>query len=151
MLRPTLVLLIALTDAQGATPNLAIRRRQPPAAAAALITPAQQELGGAISTGGILGFCAGRATVAAGNAASVAVGTAFIFLSALQKGGYITINYAKLERDIRGIADVNKDGKIDAADYSLLSSRFIKLLSDNGAGTISGVAAGFALGLKTGI
>ena len=44
MLRPTLVLLIALTDAQGATPNLAIRRRQPPAAAAALITPAQQEV-----------------------------------------------------------------------------------------------------------
>ena len=97
-----------------------------------------------------MGFCAGRATLSAGNAASVAVGVAFVFLSTLQQGGYITIDYAKLERDVRGIADVNKDGKIDAADYNLISSRFIKLLSDNGAGTLSGVAAGFALGLKTG-
>ena len=144
-----LVLLIALTGVHGAAPVMALRRGRP--SPAAFITPEQQkELGGAVSTGGILGFCAGRATLAAGNAASVAVGVAFIFLSTLQQGGYITINYAKLERDVRGIADVNKDGKIDAADYNLISSRFIKLLSDNGAGTLSGVAAGFALGLKTG-
>lgn len=50
-------------------------------------------------------------------------------------GGYITINYTKLERDIRGLVDLNKDGKVDLEDYKLFSTKFVTMLSNNNAGT----------------
>ncbi|KAL1500605.1 hypothetical protein AB1Y20_013257 [Prymnesium parvum] len=141
-----LLLLSLAAAAHAAAPPLPFRPRRP----AAFLDPSQQrQLGGAFSVGGLLGFCAAQALKEAGDAASVAVGAAFLVIAALQRGGYVTIHYAKLERDVRGLFDLNKDGKVDSEDYELVSSRLMRMLTHNSAGTMTGLAAGFALGLKT--
>ena len=47
-------------------------------------------------------------------------------------------------------ADLNKDGQVDMADYNLISTKLVSMLTDNGYTSMGGVAAGFALGFKTG-
>lgn len=79
----TILVLALIGCTHGALPIVAVRSS---AKAPAFLSAQQQELGGAVSTGGLLGFCAGRAAKAAGDEASLLVGAAFIFLSALQKG-----------------------------------------------------------------
>eukprot|EP00966_Prymnesium_polylepis_P005323 122645-Prymnesium_polylepis.1 len=147
------VLILALVaGAQASSPTLAVRRPRSSSLSLspAFLTAQQKDLGSAVGSGGLLGFCAGRAAKAAGNAATVATGCTFIFLSALQKYGYITIHYEKVEKDIRGLADINKDGKIDMADANLVSSKVLTLITENAGSAAGGVAAGFALGFKTG-
>lgn len=150
MLR-TLLLIVLAAAVDSAAVELAVNQRSGLSALTdKLPFTLSADIVPATSTGGVMGFCAGRAARVAGDATSIAAGAAFIFLSALQKAGYITINYEKFERDVRSLLDVNKDGKVDLADYNLLSARTVAMLSDNSAGTMSGLAAGFALGLKTG-
>jgi len=150
-----LLLASSVAMSAGSQLQLAPRRRHLPHAAFAVsdVSDLTQSLSietllPAVGSGGILGYCAGRATRVAGDAASIAVGATFIFLSTLQRGGYITINYVKLERDIRSLLDINKDGKVGCDDCNLATARMIALLADNSAGTLTGVAAGFALGIK---
>ena len=62
---------------------------------------------------GVLGFCSGKACRFVGDAAALTLGFAFVFISLLSKGGYVEINYTKVERDLLSLLDLNKDGQDD--------------------------------------
>ena len=106
------------------------------------------ELAPAAGVGGVLGYCSGKATKAAGEAAALAFGAAFIFVSLLSKAGYVTINYTKVERDLLNLLDFNKDGKLDQADYVFASKKMVDLLAGHGVSSSAGFAAGFVVGLQ---
>lgn len=106
------------------------------------------DMGPALGAGGVVGFCSGKAVKVAGEAVMLGVGTLFIVSSVLQKAGYVTINYHKIEKDILNVMDLNKDGVVDKKDYVFLSDKAQSVLADNSLGTSGGFAAGFALGLK---
>lgn len=78
-----------------------------------------------------------------------AVGGVLIVATLLQKAGYLTIHYTKVESDMRKLLDVNGDGKVDAADQAMISEKFVKLMTDNGVGSAAGFSAGFAAGFKS--
>jgi len=105
-------------------------------------------LGGATTVGGIAGYCSGKAALAATQAVSVAVGAAVAFVALLNKFGYVTVNYTKVEKDLVKLLDLNKDGKVDADDYQFVSAKFVKMMKDNGLGSGAGFAAGFAAGFS---
>lgn len=115
----------------------------------AMVLPANAtEHGGAATVSGVLGLCTGKAARAATSGVSMGVGCAFIALTILSKAGYVTVNYAKMERDILKLADLNKDGRLDRVDYTFASQRLVHLLSDHGLSSAAGFAAGFAAGYK---
>ena len=49
-------------------------------------------------------------------------------------------------RRLRVAADLDKDGKLDDADYKFVSERAITVLQDNGMVATGAFAAGFAYG-----
>jgi len=102
----------------------------------------------AAGAGGVMGFCTGKAVKIGGNVAAIAVGGLYVVATVLQKAGYVTINYHKIEADVTKLMDLNKDGKVDQKDYEFLSDKTAAILADNSLGTSGGFAAGFALGLK---
>ena len=57
---------------------------------------------------GVLGFCSGKACRAFGDAAALSLGATFVFITLLSRAGYLTINYAKVERDLFSLLDTNK-------------------------------------------
>ena len=55
-------------------------------------------------TGGataVLGFCTGRACRAAGDAAAVGVGGTVVLLAGLAKTGFISVDFPKIEKQVR--------------------------------------------------
>jgi len=114
--------------------------------AAPVLPDAVKALGGAATLGSVLGYCSGAAARTAAQGVTVAVGCATGFVLLLNKFGYVTINYTKLERDVLNVLDLNKDGKVDASDYSFVSQKLVKVVSDNGLGSGAGFAAGFYAG-----
>ena len=67
----------------------------------------------------------------------------------LSKAGYVSINYTKVEKDLLGLLDLNKDGRLDQADYAFASQKAVALLANNGVSSTAGFAAGFALGFSS--
>ena len=104
------------------------------------------EVSGSGAVGGLMGFCTGLACRKAGEAAAVGLGAAFCFLGVLAKSGYITIDIPKIEKSLLMMLDMNKDGKLDDADYKFVSERAITVLQDNGMVATGAFAAGFAYG-----
>eukprot|EP00316_Scyphosphaera_apsteinii_P026154 CAMPEP_0119308644 /NCGR_PEP_ID=MMETSP1333-20130426/11687_1 /TAXON_ID=418940 /ORGANISM="Scyphosphaera apsteinii, Strain RCC1455" /LENGTH=122 /DNA_ID=CAMNT_0007312461 /DNA_START=90 /DNA_END=458 /DNA_ORIENTATION=- len=115
---------------------------------AAILMPSGEQ-GSAAGVGGAMGFCSGRFCRSVSDASSVMAGGAFIFLTALVKFNYITINYKKVERDILTLLDLNKDGKVDMSDYQFISARLADSLVNNQAPMFGGFGAGFAVGFKS--
>jgi uncharacterized membrane protein (Fun14 family) len=86
MLR-TLLLIVLAAAVDSAAVELAVNQRSSLSALTdKLPFTLSADIVPATSTGGVMGFCAGRAARVAGDATSIAAGAAFIFLSALQKG-----------------------------------------------------------------
>ena len=56
----------------------------------------------------VLGFCSGKACRVFGDAAAFGLGASFIFAVLLSRAGYVNINYAKVERDLLSLLDLNK-------------------------------------------
>lgn len=51
------------------------------------------------------------------------VGASFIFVQTLQHGGYINVNYDRVEKDVEGALDLNKDGKLDMEDVEIANRK----------------------------
>jgi hypothetical protein len=47
------------------------------------------------------------------------VGGVFILIQTLAYNGYIHVNYEKLQQDVEGTLDLNKDGKLDEKDLAI--------------------------------
>ena len=81
----------------------------------------------AAGAGGVMGFCTGKAVKIGGNVAAIAVGGLYVVATVLQKAGYVTINYHKIEADVTKLMDLNKvrrslDHCVDAAPTHMRSS-----------------------------
>ena len=94
-----------------------------------------------------LGFCTGRACRAAGDGAAVGVGGTVLLLAGLAKAGFIAVDLPKIEKQVLTMLNMNKDGKLDAADYKFPSQRAMSVIKDNGVVAGGAFAAGFAYGL----
>eukprot|EP00928_Gymnodinium_smaydae_P011623 TRINITY_DN14267_c0_g1_i1.p1 TRINITY_DN14267_c0_g1~~TRINITY_DN14267_c0_g1_i1.p1 ORF type:complete len:168 (-),score=38.55 TRINITY_DN14267_c0_g1_i1:144-647(-) len=106
--------------------------------------------GGAISAGSILGLCTGFALKKIATSAAIIVGGIFAFQQGLAYMDYIKINWDKVEKDLSGLLDLNKDGKIDQKDLGVGYETLLKVMQHNTAGLSGGFAAGFLLGMKKG-
>merc|ERR1712129_39221 len=95
--------------------------------------------GSSLSVGSIFGFCSGFAIKKTGKAAAVFVGSIFCLQQALAHGGYVTVNWEKVEKDVMAVLDTDKDGKVDAKD---LNNHYMNLLQILQKNTYS-VSAGF--------
>lgn len=63
--------------------------------------------------------------------------------------GYVQVDHGALKRDIEGLLDLNKDGKIDQEDAQELHAQATKILAYNlPAG--GGFSMGFLGGLRSG-
>lgn len=81
----------------------------------------------AAGAGSVMGFCTGKAVKIGGNVAAIAVGGLYVVATVLQKAGYVTINYHKIEADVTKLMDLNKvrrslDHCVDAAPTLMRSS-----------------------------
>mmetsp|Transcript_140198 Transcript_140198/g.349432 ORF Transcript_140198/g.349432 Transcript_140198/m.349432 type:complete len:167 (+) Transcript_140198:52-552(+) len=107
-------------------------------------------IGGSLSAGSVLGFCSGFAVKKAGKAAALIVGSIFCLQQGLSQLGYVQVNWPKVEKDLTQLLDVNKDGKVDAADMNQYYLNLLKILQHNTYSISGGFGAGFLYGVKKG-
>ncbi|CAK0801724.1 unnamed protein product, partial [Prorocentrum cordatum] len=122
-------------------PAAAVGRPGEEVALAGLLAP----LGGQLTLGSTLGYCAGVALRFAGRIAAGGVGASFCLIQGLSYSGYIQVDWRKVERDYVKILDQNGDGKVDTDDLVLAWHRVRDCLAFNlpaGAGFTAGLAYG---------
>lgn len=111
-----------------------------------LENPALKEAG--ISS--LFGFCSGYAVKQISRLVAIGVGLGFIGVQVAQKKGYIEQpDWAKMNTEFMKHADVNGDGKVDAAD---LKAGITGIQDYLGVGmpSVGGFGAGFMFGLYVG-
>mmetsp|Transcript_14310 Transcript_14310/g.28879 ORF Transcript_14310/g.28879 Transcript_14310/m.28879 type:complete len:227 (-) Transcript_14310:473-1153(-) len=102
-----------------------------------------------LSYGFMSGFCSGYALKKVGKAAAVVLGVGFMALQTLSYSGYVDVDHGKLKKDIEGMMDLNKDGKVDKDDLDKASENILEVLQF-GLPAGAGFGAGFVFGLKQG-
>ena len=102
-----------------------------------------------LSYGFMSGFCSGYALKKVGKAAAIVLGMGFMAIQTLAYSGYVEVDHGKLKKDIEGIMDLNKDGKIDKEDLDKASEDIMEVLQF-GLPAGAGFGAGFIFGLKQG-
>lgn len=102
-----------------------------------------------LSYGFMSGFCSGYALKKVGKVAAIVLGGGFMALQTLSYSGYVEVDHGKLKKDIEGMMDLNKDGKIDKEDLNKASEDVMEVLSF-GLPAGAGFGAGFLFGLKQG-
>lgn len=102
-----------------------------------------------LSYGFMSGFCSGYALKKAGKMAAIVLGGGFMALQTLAYSGYVEVDHGKLKKDIEGMMDLNKDGKVDTEDLNKASEDIMEVLSF-GLPAGAGFGAGFIFGLRQG-
>jgi uncharacterized membrane protein (Fun14 family) len=102
-----------------------------------------------ISFGGICGWCAGMASKQIGKTAAVVIGTGFIGMQVLACNGYVHVNWKKMEADVMGVLDLNKDGKVDHHDLKGWLDKGLSVCRYNMPSS-AGFAGGFLIGIRYG-
>eukprot|EP01134_Creolimax_fragrantissima_P004919 CFRG4919T1 len=105
---------------------------------------------GAISFGTISGFCSGYALAKLGKGVVVVAGIVFMGFQSAAYGGYVTVNWAKVEHDIMKQLDVNDDGVVDSRDAKVVMTKLFIILTSNMAGAVAGFTGGFLYGARKG-
>ena len=109
-------------------------------------------IGGQLSFGSCLGFCAGFALRFAGKIAAVGVGTTFCVIQGLAYQGYIQVDWRKVERDCVKLLDRDGDGEVTPKDLEIVWRQATDCLKFNlpaGAGFTAGLASGLGANLGT--
>jgi len=102
-----------------------------------------------LSYGFISGYCSGLALKKAGRAAAVVFGLGFVVLQGLASSGYVTVDHAKVKKEVENMLDLNQDGKLDQKDGQIAAKKLMEVLQYNmPAG--GGFAAGFVGGFRSG-
>ncbi|CEG44120.1 Predicted membrane protein [Plasmopara halstedii] len=101
--------------------------------------------GGQIAWGFCMGTFIGFALKKVSKIGAVAIISLFMLLQYANYSGYFSVNCKKLERDVKKLFDLAKNGVVDTKDYKLAMRA-----SESGLPAISGFAAGFIVGFRTG-
>ena len=76
-------------------------------------------------------------------------GGVYVGLQMLAFNGFITINHDGIEQKLKSVADLNKDGKVDAQDLAIAKDKGMEILQF-GVPSVGGFGTGLAMGLKHG-
>ena len=113
-----------------------------------------QTLSLAAGVGVVPGFCAGFALRKVGNLATFMVGGVFFMFQMAAYQGYVTIHWDAVEKDLNGLLDFNRDGRVDDADVTNMSEEkvheIVGMLTHNTKGALGGFAGGFFMGWRSG-
>ncbi|EEH56871.1 uncharacterized protein MICPUCDRAFT_57905 [Micromonas pusilla CCMP1545] len=99
-----------------------------------------------LGLGALAGYVSGRFARAGATVGLALCGGAFVALQTLQYGGYVRVDWHKVEREARRAMDANGDGALTADDAKLAWGEVVDVLA---FGVPSG--AGFGLGLAHGV
>lgn len=105
--------------------------------------------GAHLGFGSIAGYAAGKAMRAGTNMGLALAGAGFIGAQMLQSRGYISVDWVKVETEVRAALDVDGDGALTAKDASIAWDTVVDSLRvgvPGGTGFAAGAAAGFAGG-----
>ena len=105
--------------------------------------------GAHLGFGSIAGYAAGKAMRAGTNIGLALAGAGFIGAQMLQSRGYISVDWNKVETEVRAALDVDGDGALTAKDASIAWDTVVDSLRvgvPGGTGFAAGAAAGFAGG-----
>lgn len=97
---------------------------------------------------GCMGAAAGMALKKLGQFVAVAVGLVFLLVQGLAYTGFITVQWTKVHGVVLDVLDVNKDGKVDSADFKPLLNQGLAALSQ-GVPSVGGFLAGFLFAIKS--
>ena len=104
---------------------------------------------GAAGLGGVAGYCSGVTLKSIGRVTAFVGGSAFVGLTMMERSGYLTVNWKRIERDLTLALDTNDDGVIDEKDLQGLAIGSVKYLTQHTAIPAGAFVAGFALGFRT--
>eukprot|EP00927_Polykrikos_kofoidii_P032573 TRINITY_DN27703_c0_g1_i2.p1 TRINITY_DN27703_c0_g1~~TRINITY_DN27703_c0_g1_i2.p1 ORF type:complete len:244 (+),score=36.78 TRINITY_DN27703_c0_g1_i2:61-732(+) len=102
-------------------------------------------LGGQLTLGSTLGWCAGMALRTFGRVAAVGVGGTFCIVQALAYKGFIEVDWRKVEKQYLRLMDKDQDGAIGVHDVTHVWNRAQDVLAFNlpaGAGFTAGLVYG---------
>mmetsp|Transcript_23307 Transcript_23307/g.32597 ORF Transcript_23307/g.32597 Transcript_23307/m.32597 type:complete len:106 (-) Transcript_23307:164-481(-) len=105
-------------------------------------------MAGALTLGGITGYCTGATVRVFGRGASILFGITFIGLQTASYYGFVTVHWEKIEEAFLKNADLDGDGAVDETDLNIWVKRGHTLITHNF--TLGGFAAGFLAGLRRG-
>lgn len=105
---------------------------------------------GQLGVGAISGYCSGVALKTFGRGAATLAGAGFMLVQGLAYSGYLDVKWSKVERDVLVALDVDRDGKLTAADAQLLFNKLQSVLKFNVPGA-SGFSAGLVYAISGGI
>lgn len=74
---------------------------------------------GQLGFGFLTGFCSGYSLKKVSKVSAVVLGFFFISIQTLSYNGYLKVNMDKLQKDVDGALDLNKDGKVDMQDLKV--------------------------------
>ena len=103
--------------------------------------------GAHLGFGSIAGYAAGKAMRAGTNIGLALAGAGFIGAQMLQSRGYISVDWKKVETEVRAALDVDGDGALTAKDASIAWDTVVDSMRvgvPGGTGFAAGAAAGFA-------
>mmetsp|Transcript_12401 Transcript_12401/g.12489 ORF Transcript_12401/g.12489 Transcript_12401/m.12489 type:complete len:202 (-) Transcript_12401:242-847(-) len=101
---------------------------------------------GKIGYGFVMGYISGLSVKKISKSIGVVLGAFFISVQYLAHYGYLQVNYEQMEKDVEGMLDLNKDGKLDEKDLKYAYDDFSKV-----AGYHMPSGGGFATGLVAGL
>lgn len=105
---------------------------------------------GAVTIGGVTGFCAGFVAKKVSTVALFVLGSTLCVFQLAATQGYIEINWNKLENDLAVAIEKGKQTDLDSGKPEDYINKLAPLLLENGTGTGGGFAAGFVLGVRHG-
>ena len=100
-----------------------------------------------LTVGGILGYCSGTAAKKVGKALAIIVGLVYMGVQSAAYGGYLQIDWKKVETDITTRIDTDGDGKFTEQDLKNYWNKVKEILKYN-IPNASGFSVGFLYGLK---
>ena len=99
-----------------------------------------------LGLGSLAGYAAGVAVRTAGTLGFALAGGAFIALQGLQYKGYISVDWHRVEREMKDYLDTDGDGKLTTKDVRAYWTQATDILAFGLPG-----GAGFSLGLAYGV
>mmetsp|Transcript_8897 Transcript_8897/g.21888 ORF Transcript_8897/g.21888 Transcript_8897/m.21888 type:complete len:201 (-) Transcript_8897:400-1002(-) len=105
-------------------------------------------MAGALTLGGLAGYCTGATVRVFGRGASILFGLTFIGLQTASYYGFVTVHWQRVEQAFIKMADLDGDGKLDEEDLEGWVSTANQLITHNF--TLGGFGVGFLAGLRRG-
>eukprot|EP00469_Lotharella_globosa_P012284 CAMPEP_0167773534 /NCGR_PEP_ID=MMETSP0111_2-20121227/1479_1 /TAXON_ID=91324 /ORGANISM="Lotharella globosa, Strain CCCM811" /LENGTH=150 /DNA_ID=CAMNT_0007663193 /DNA_START=291 /DNA_END=743 /DNA_ORIENTATION=+ len=104
-------------------------------------------IAGALTLGGVTGYCTGKAVRVFGQGASIVFGITFIALQGAAYCGFVTVHWDKIQQAVIQQADMDGNGRIDEKDLQEWTKKGETVLTHDFS-LKGGFGAGFLAGIR---